>query len=381
MNQTLYLDYAATTPMDPRVVQVMQRHLTQTGVFGNPASLNHPYGWKAQQAVDTAREQVAQAIHAAAREIVWVSGATEANNLAIKGVAWQYQARGKHLITMKTEHKAVLDTCAFLETQGFEITYLSPKTNGLLDIDQLKAALRPDTLLVSIMMVNNETGVMQDIATIAEVVKANGSFFHVDAVQAFGRCDIDLSRLPVDLMSFSAHKIYGPKGIGVLYVRVHPKVKLQPLLHGGGHEYGMRSGTLPTHQIAAMGEAFALSMQNQAEEVSRIAALRDQLWQGLQALDGVVLNGCVDHRACHILNVQFAGIDSEVLIKATPQLAYAAGAACNSAVIEPSHVLRAMGLSQQQAQSSVRFSLGRFTTEQDIQAAVTYLQDKVARLR
>jgi cysteine desulfurase len=380
MKQPVYFDYAATTPVDPRVAKVLTHHLSMDGIFGNPASVNHPFGWKALNAVDVAREQVARAIHAGAREIVWTSGATESNNLAIKGAAYQYQSKGKHIVTMQSEHKAVLDTCRFLETQGFEVTYLAPESNGLLSLETLKAALRPDTVLVSIMMVNNETGVIQDIQAIGEMVKANGSLFHVDAVQAFGKLPIDLRELPVDLMSLTAHKIYGPKGIGVLYVRILPKVRLQPLIHGGGHEHGLRSGTLPVHQIAALGEAFDIAEKERKDEAIRIAALRDRLWKGLQALSNVRLNAAKAPRVSGILNVAFEGLESEVMVKAMPQLAVASGAACNSAVIEPSHVLKAMQMDRATANASLRFSLGRFTTEEEVDFAIGVVVEKVGKL-
>lgn len=377
MNPT-YLDYAATTPVDPRVVTAMTACLSMEGIFGNPAS-THFYGQQAAQKIDIAREQVAALIGASAREIIWTSGATESNNLAIKGVAHFYHSRGKHIVTMKTEHSAVLDVCRFLEKQGFEVTYLSPKQNGLVDIEDLKKALRSDTLLVSMMYVNNETGVIQPINEIAEIVKANNSFLHVDAAQALGKLPIDLRHLPVDLMSFSAHKIYGPKGIGALFVRHRPAVRLQALIHGGGHEQGIRSGTLATHQIVGMGEACAILQESMLTEIERIQQLKHYFWQELQHLPGVGLNGAWERSVCHILNVYFPEIDSDILMNALPQLAVSSGSACTSLAIEPSHVLRAMGVSDQLAHCSLRFSFGRYTTLQEITKASALISHVVKK--
>lgn len=381
MHTPVYLDYAATTPVDKQVADIMSQALTYDGAFGNAASNDHPYGWKAASFVDVAREQVAALINANSQEIVFTSGATESNNLALIGLSNFYKDRGKHIITMKTEHKAVLDTCKFLEKQGMEITYLSPKANGLLDLDVLKQALRPDTLVVSIMFVNNETGVIQDITNIAKCVKKNGSFMHVDAVQAIGKLPIDVVDLPVDLLSMTAHKVYGPKGIGALYIRRRPAVRLQALMYGGGQEQGLRPGTLATHQIAGLGKAFELAKTYMIEEVARIAQLKQRFWQGIKDLPGVGLNGDCAHSVCSIINVHFSGIDSDVLIKALPQIAVAAGAACSSAMIETSHVLRAMKLDEELAHSSLRFSFGRYTTEQEVDFVVDLLQQKVAKLR
>lgn len=370
----IYLDYAATTPVDLRVIAAMTQCLGVDGAFGNSAS-SHFYGQEAAQKVDMARQQVASLINAEPREIVWTSGATESNNLAIQGVANFYQNRGRHIITMKTEHKAVLDVCKFLEKRGFEVSYLAPNRDGLLELEGLKKALRPDTLLVSIMYVNNETGVIQPIEQIAEVVKANGSFLHVDAAQALGKLPINLQKLSVDLMSFSAHKIYGPKGVGALFVRRRPAVRLQALIHGGGHENGLRSGTLATHQLVGMGEACAILKQNMYKEVAYIQRLKDGFWQRVQHLSGVGRNSDMAHTACHILNVYFPGVDSDLLMNALPQLAMSAGSACTSLVVEPSHVLQAMGVSDALAHSSLRFSFGRYTTQADIDLASDLLSD------
>ncbi len=368
MQPPIYLDYAATTPVDPQVIVAMTQCLGRDGVFGNSAS-SHFYGQQAAQKIDVAREQVATLINADVREIIWTSGATEANNLAIKGVANFYRNRGKHIITMKTEHKAVLDVCGFLAKQGFEVTYLSPNQSGLVELDDLKQALRPDTVLVSMMYVNNETGVIQPIEKIAEIVKANASFLHVDAAQALGRLPIDLQQLPVDLMSFSAHKIYGPKGAGALFVRRRPAVRLQAQMHGGGHEQGLRSGTLATHQIIGMGEACAILTSNLQTEPAKIERLKSRFWQGIKTIPGVGINGDFAHSACHILNVYFPGIDSDLLMKALPQLAISSGSACTSLAIEPSHVLQAMGASDALAHNSLRFSFGRYTTQADVDLA------------
>lgn len=369
MQGPIYLDYAATTPVDPRVIAVMAQCLGQEGSFGNSAS-SHSYGQQAAQKIIHAREQVASLIGAEARDIIWTSGATESINLAIKGVANFYQNNKKHLITMKTEHKAVLDVCGFLAKQGFEITYLLPDKNGFLKLEDLKSALRPDTLLVSIMYVNNETGAIQPINEITEMVKANNSFLHVDAAQALGKLPIDLAVLAVDLMSFSGHKIYGPKGVGALFVRHRPAVRLQALIHGGGHELGLRSGTLPTHQIVGMGEACALLQEKIVTEVAFIEQLKTRFWLGIKNITGVGLNGDLAHSVCHILNVHFSGRDSDLLMKALPQLAISSGSACTAFAIEPSHVLQAMGLSDALAHSSLRFSFGRYTTSEEVDKAI-----------
>lgn len=367
MQYPLYLDYAATTPVDPRVIRAMNACLGLDGTFGNPAS-SHFYGQQAAEKVNTAREQVANLIGADPREIIWTSGATESINLAIKGVANFYRDKGKHIITMKTEHKAVLDVCGFLAKNGFEITYLSPNKNGLLNLEDLKKALRPDTLLVSIMYVNNETGIIQPIEEIAKIVKANHSFFHVDAAQALGKLPIDLCELPIDLLSCTAHKIYGPKGIGALFVRRNPVVRLQPLLHGGGHELGLRSGTLPTHQIVGMGEACAILQEKIKTESAYIASLKNRFWMKIKNSinAGVSINGDLAHSACHILNLCFSTIDSDILMKALPQLAISSGSACTSLALEPSHVLQAMGLSDELAHRSLRFSFGRYMLEREV---------------
>jgi len=377
--QPIYLDYAATTPVDPRVVQRMVPYLYEQ--FGNPASRSHAYGWAAEEAVEIAREQVAALIGADPREIVWTSGATESNNLAIKGAAQFHRARGRHLVTLKTEHKAVLDTLRELERDGFEVSYLDVQADGLLDLGVLEAALRPDTLLVSVMAVNNEIGVIQDIAAIGALCRARGILLHVDAAQASGKIPLDLSVLPVDLLSLSAHKTYGPKGIGALYVRRKPRVRIEAQMHGGGHERGMRSGTLPTHQIVGMGEAFRLAREGMASENVRIRALRDRLLAGLQALPELRVNGDLLRRVPHNLNVSFQFVEGESLLMGMKGIAVSSGSACTSASLEPSYVLRALGLSDEIAHSSIRFSLGRFTTEADIDRAVAQVTATVERLR
>jgi cysteine desulfurase len=379
MKFPIYLDYSATTPIDPRVVEAMMPYLTEK--FGNPASRSHQYGWDAEAAVENARNEVAALVHADPKEIVWTSGATEANNLAIKGAANFYQGKGKHLITLKTEHKAVLDTMRELERQGFEVTYLDVLPNGLVDMAALEAALRPDTILVSIMAVNNEIGVVQPIAEIGELLRSKGILFHVDAAQATGKIDIDLSKLKVDLMSFSAHKTYGPKGIGALYVRRKPRVRLEAQMHGGGHERGMRSGTLPTFMIVGMGEAFRLARLEMHEENKRIAALRDRLLKGLSDMPEIHVNGDLAHRVPHNLNVSFAYVEGESLIMAVRDIAVSSGSACTSASLEPSYVLRALGLTDELAHSSIRFSIGRFTTEEEIDYTVDLLHKQIGRLR
>ena len=379
MKFPVYLDYSATTPIDPRVVEAMLPYLTEK--FGNPASRSHQYGWDAEAAVENARAEVAALVNADPKEIVWTSGATEANNLAIKGAANFYQNKGKHLITVKTEHKAVLDTMRELERQGFEVTYLDVLPNGLVDMAALEAALRPDTILVSIMAVNNEIGVIQPIAEIGELLRSKGILFHVDAAQATGKIDIDLSQLKVDLMSFSAHKTYGPKGIGALYVRRKPRVRLEAQMHGGGHERGMRSGTLATFLIVGMGEAFRLARLEMKEENVRIRALRDRLLKGLSDLPEIYVNGDLEQRVPHNLNISFAYVEGESLMMAVKDIAVSSGSACTSASLEPSYVLRALGLSDELAHSSIRFSIGRFTTEEEIDFTVDLLHKQIGRLR
>lgn len=379
MKLPIYLDYSATTPVDPRVAEKMIPYLTE--YFGNPASRSHAFGWKAEEAIEWARKQVADLIHANPKEIVWTSGATESDNLAIKGAALFYQGKGKHLITMKTEHKAVLDSMRELERQGFEVTYLEPQSNGLLDLDVFKAALREDTTLVSIMMVNNEIGVIQPIEQIGEICREKGIIFHVDATQAPGKVEIDLNVLKVDLMSLSAHKVYGPKGIGALYVRRKPRVRLEAQIHGGGHERGMRSGTLAAHQIVGMGEAFRLAGEEMATELSRIGALRDRLLTGLSDIEEIYINGDMEQRIPHNLNISFNFVEGESLIMAIKDLAVSSGSACTSASLEPSYVLRALGRNDELAHSSIRFSLGRFTTEEEIDYAIDLLHKKIGRLR
>ncbi|MGE8611136.1 MAG: IscS subfamily cysteine desulfurase [Achromobacter veterisilvae] len=375
----IYLDYSATTPVDPRVVEKMVPWLYEN--FGNPASRSHAFGWESEEAVERAREEVAKLVNADPREIVWTSGATESDNLAIKGAANFYAERGKHIITVKTEHKAVLDTCRELERQGFEVTYLDVKDNGLIDLDTFKAALRPDTVLVSVMMVNNEIGVIQDVETLGEICREKGIIFHVDAAQATGKVEIDLQKLKVDLMSFSAHKTYGPKGIGALYVRRKPRVRIEAQMHGGGHERGFRSGTLATHQIVGMGEAFRLAREEMGTENERIRMLRDRLWNGLSQIEEVYLNGDMDQRVPHNLNVSFNYVEGESLIMAIKELAVSSGSACTSASLEPSYVLRALGRNDELAHSSIRFTLGRFTTEQEVDFAVELIKSRVGKLR
>ena len=378
--KTIYLDYSATTPVDPRVADKMIPYLTER--FGNPASRSHSYGWEAEKAVEEARGHVAALVNADPREIVFTSGATESNNLAIKGAANFYAGtKGKHIITVMTEHKAVLDTVREMERQGFEATYLPVKENGLIDLDALRAAIRPDTVLVSVMAVNNEIGVIQDLEAIGKLCREKGVVFHVDAAQAAGKMPIDLKTLPVDLMSFSAHKIYGPKGIGALYVRRKPRVRLEAQMHGGGHERGMRSGTLPTHQIVGMGEAFRIAKEEMATENERIRMLRDRLYNGLKGIEEVHLNGDMERRVPHNLNVSFNFVEGESLIMAIKDLAVSSGSACTSASLEPSYVLRALGRSDELAHSSIRFSIGRFTTEAEIDYAVKLLHEKIGKLR
>lgn len=377
----LYFDYAATTPVDPVVAEKMMGCLTQSGLFGNPASRSHKYGWQAEEAVDIARHQVAELVNADAREIVFTSGATESDNLAIKGAAQFYADKGKHILTVKTEHKAVLDTCEQLEKDGFEVTYLDVKPDGLIDLDSFRSALREDTVLVSVMLVNNEIGVLQDIETLGQLCRDNGSLFHVDAAQAAGKVAMNVQQLPVDLMSLSAHKMYGPKGIGALYVRRTPRVRLLAQMHGGGHERGMRSGTLPTHQIVGMGVAAELANEVLSRESTRIETLRDRLWSNVSSLDGVTLNGSKAHRVPHITNISFADVDGEILLMALKDLALSSGSACTSASVEPSYVLRAIGVSHELAMSSLRFSIGRYTSEEDIDGAVERIHHTINTLR
>nr|WP_294268039.1 IscS subfamily cysteine desulfurase [Propionivibrio sp.] len=375
----IYLDYSATTPVDPRVAEKMIPYLVEK--FGNPASRSHSFGWEAEAAVEEAREQVAKLVNADPKEIVWTSGATESNNLAIKGAAHFYSGKGKHVITVKTEHKAVLDTCRELEREGFEVSYLDVKDDGLLDLDVFKAALRPETILVSVMLVNNEIGVIQPIAEIGEICRAKGIIFHVDAAQATGKVLIDLATLKVDLMSFCAHKTYGPKGIGALYVRRKPRVRLEAQMHGGGHERGFRSGTLATHQIVGMGEAFRLAREEMGVENERVRMLRDRLLKGLSDIDQVFINGDMEQRVPHNLNISFAYIEGESMLMAIKDLAVSSGSACTSASLEPSYVLRALGREDELAHSSIRFTLGRFTTLEEIDYAIKLLHEKIGKLR
>ncbi len=379
MRLPVYLDYSATTPVDPRVAQKMIPYLTEH--FGNPASRSHAFGWKAEEAVEEARAHVAALIHADPKEIVWTSGATEGNNLAIKGAAHFYKTKGKHLITQKTEHKAVLDTFRELERQGFEATYLEVGENGLVDVEQFRAALRPDTILASIMMVNNEIGVIQPVWEIAELCKQKGVIFHCDAVQGAGRVEIDMATFKADLLTITAHKLYGPKGIGALYVRRKPRVRIEAQIHGGGHERGFRSGTLPTHQIAGFGEAARLAKLEMAEENRRVRALRDRLWSRIQDMEEVYVNGDLERRIPHNLNVSFNFVEGESLIMAVKDLAVSSGSACTSASLEPSYVLRALGRSDELAHSSVRITMGRFTTEQEVDFAADLIRRKVEKLR
>lgn len=375
----IYLDYSATTPIDPRVAEKMIPYLTEK--FGNPASRSHAFGWDADKAIEQAREEVAGLVNCDPKEIVWTSGATESDNLAIKGAAQFYKGKGKHLITVRTEHKAVLDPMRELERQGFEVTYLDPEPNGLLDLEKFRAAIRPDTILASVMHVNNEIGVIQDIDTIGELCRAKGVLFHVDAAQSTGKAPIDLARMKVDLMSFSAHKTYGPKGVGALYVRRKPRIRLEAQMHGGGHERGMRSGTLATHQIVGMGAAFRIAAEEMATENERIRYLRDRLWVGLNTLDEVHLNGDMLRRVPHNLNASFNFVEGESLMMAIKDLAVSSGSACTSASLEPSYVLKALGRNDELAHSSIRFSIGRFTTEQEIDYAVQLLHKHVGKLR
>ncbi|MBB5191038.1 cysteine desulfurase [Silvimonas terrae] len=375
----IYLDYSATTPVDPRVAQKMIPYLTEH--FGNPASRSHAYGWETESAVEEAREQVAALLNCDAKEIVWTSGATESDNLAIKGAAHFYQSKGKHLITVKTEHKAVLDTTRELEREGFEVTYLDVKADGLIDLDVLKAAIRPDTILISVMLVNNEIGVIQDVDAIGELCREKGIVFHVDAAQATGKVVIDLQKSKIDLLALSAHKTYGPKGIGALYIRRKPRIRLEAQMHGGGHERGFRSGTLATHQIVGMGEAFRIAREEMGTELERIRMLRDRLWAGISDIEETHLNGDMDQRVPHNLNVSFNFVEGESLIMALKELAVSSGSACTSASLEPSYVLRALGRSDELAHSSIRFTIGRFTTVEDIDFAVKLIHEKIGKLR
>jgi cysteine desulfurase len=382
MKRQIYLDYSATTPVDPRVAAKMMECLTLEGNFGNPASRSHGYGWQAEEAIETARQQVADLVNADPREIVWTSGATESNNLAIKGAAHFYQGKGKHIITSKIEHKAVLDTCRQLEREGFEVTYLDPTPiTGLITVEMVEAALRPDTIVVSLMHVNNEIGTITDIAAIGELTRSKGIIFHVDAAQSTGKIEIDLDKMKVDLMSFCAHKTYGPKGIGALFVRRKPRIRLEAQIHGGGHERGFRSGTLATHQIVGMGEAFRIAKEEGMAEQVQLKVLRDKLWAGLSSLEQVFLNGDADQRIAGNLNVSFNFVEGESLIMALKDLAVSSGSACTSASLEPSYVLRALGLTDELAHSSIRFTIGRFTTEADIDFVIQHAQNAVNKLR
>jgi cysteine desulfurase len=379
MHLPIYLDYSATTPVDPRVAQKMIPYLTER--FGNPASRSHAFGWETEAAVEEARKEVALLVNCDPKEIVWTSGATEAINLALKGAAHFYREKGRHLITVKTEHKATLDTVRELEREGYEVTYLDVAPDGLLDLARFEAALRPDTTVVSVMHVNNEIGVVQDIAAIGEICRKRGIVFHVDGAQATGKVPIDLGKLKVDLMSFSAHKTYGPKGVGALYVRRKPRVRIEAQMHGGGHERGMRSGTLPTHQIVGMGEAFRLARLEMAADNERIRKLRDRLWDGLSQIEEVFVNGDMERRVSHNLNVSFNFVEGESLIMAIKDVAVSSGSACTSASLEPSYVLRALGRSDELAHSSIRFTVGRFTTEEEIDYTIALVRSKIAKLR
>ncbi len=381
INKPIYLDYSATTPVDDRVVTVMLKYLGRDARFGNPASRSHVYGWEAEAGVEQARSDVASLVGANPKEIIFTSGATESDNLAIKGAAHFYSKKGKHIVTCKTEHKAVLDSCRQLEREGYEVTYLDPEANGLIDPGKFEAALRDDTILVSIMHVNNEIGVIQDIAAIGEICRDRNIIFHVDAAQSAGKVDIDLEQLKVDLMSFSAHKIYGPKGVGALYVRRKPRVRLEAQMHGGGHERGMRSGTLATHQIAGMGEAFRIAKEEMAVENERLLTLRSRLWDGLKDIEEVYINGDIDQRIAGNINISFNYVEGESLLMALKDLAISSGSACTSASLEPSYVLRALGRNDELAHSSIRFTIGRYTTEQDIDYTITHVREAVEKLR
>ena len=381
MQAPTYMDYSATTPVDARVAAKMAECLTLEGTFGNAASRSHYYGWQAEAAVDKARKQVADLVGADTKEIVWTSGATESNNLALKGIAHFYKKQGNHIITLKTEHKAILDACRQLEREGFEVTYMNPLPSGLLDLEEFKATIREDTILASFMHVNNEIGVIQDLTAIGNICREHKVFFHVDAAQSVGKMPINLTELPVDLMSFSAHKIYGPKGMGALYVSRKPRVRLEAQMHGGGHERGMRSGTLATHQIVGIGEAFALAQEMMADEEIRTRGLRDRLYAGFSDMEEVKVNGDMEHRIGSNLNISFNYVEGESLMMAISDIAVSSGSACTSASLEPSYVLRAIGLSDELSASSIRFSVGRYTTEEDVDKAITLVRQKVEKLR
>jgi cysteine desulfurase len=381
MKLPIYFDYSATTPVDKRVAEKMMQYMTTDGFYGNPASRSHKFGWQAEEAVDIARNQIADMINADPREIVFTSGATESNNLAIKGAANFYNKRGKHVITCKTEHKAVLDTCRELERQGYEVTYLDPETNGLIDLNKLADAMRDDTILVSIMHINNEIGVVQDIAEIGEMCRQRKIIFHVDAAQSAGKIAIDMQHLKVDMLSISAHKMYGPKGIGALYVSRKPRIRLESQMHGGGHERGMRSGTLPTHQIVGLGEACRIATLEMADDLVHVTKMRDRLWAGVNQMEQVFVNGDFDKRFAGNLNISFNFVEGESLIMALKDLAVSSGSACTSASLEPSYVLRALGLNDEMAHSSIRFSFGRFTTEEEIDYAIALIQRSIGHLR
>ncbi|CAI8339392.1 MAG: Cysteine desulfurase IscS [Gammaproteobacteria bacterium] len=377
----IYLDYSSTTPVDERVAKKMSECLTIEGTFGNPASRSHPYGWDSEKLIDEARQNVADLLNADKREIVWTSGATESDNLAIKGAAYFYKDKGNHLITLSTEHKAVLDTMRFLESEGFEVTYLDPKDNGLLDLDELRKAIKPTTTLISIMHVNNEIGVIQDLESIGKICRENKIVFHVDAAQSPGKVDIDVNKFNIDLCALSAHKAYGPKGIGALFVRRKPRIRIQPQMHGGGHERGFRSGTLPTHQIVGMGEAFKIAKQEMTADNKKIKSLRDMLWDGLKDIEEIYLNGDLEQRIPGNLNISFNFVEGESLIMAIKDIAVSSGSACTSASLEPSYVLRALGREDELAHSSIRLTIGKYTTEDEVKHAVTLLTNAVAKLR
>lgn len=381
MKLPIYFDYSATCPVDPRVAEKMVQYMTMDGIFGNPASRSHRYGWQAEEAVDTAREQIADLLNADPREIIFTSGATESDNLAIKGVAHFYDKKGKHIITSKTEHKAVLDTCRQLEREGYEVTYLEPESNGLIDLKKLEAAMRDDTILVSIMHVNNEIGVIQDITAIGELCREHKIVFHVDAAQSAGKLPIDVQEMKVDLISLSGHKIYGPKGIGALYVRRKPRIRLEAQMHGGGHERGFRSGTLPTHQIVGMGEAFRIAKEDMQHDFDHAKKLRNLMLEGLKDMEAVTINGDLEQRLPNNLNISFAFVEGESLLMSLKDLAVSSGSACTSASLEPSYVLRALGLDDELAHSSIRFSFGRFTTEEEVKYAVEQIRVAVDKLR
>ncbi|MFT6900811.1 MAG: cysteine desulfurase [Colwellia sp.] len=381
MKLPIYFDYSATTPVDKRVAEKMMQYMTTDGFYGNPASRSHKFGWQAEEAVDIARNQVADLLNADPREIVFTSGATESNNLAIKGAANFYRKKGKHVITCKTEHKAVLDTCRELERQGFEVTYLDPESNGLIDLNKLADTMRDDTVLVSIMHINNEIGVIQDVAAIGEMCRARKIVFHVDGAQSVGKIEVDMEKLKIDLMSISAHKFYGPKGMGAMYVRRKPRIRLEAQMHGGGHERGMRSGTLPTHQIVGLGEACRIAKEEITQDIAHVTKMRDRLWAGLNTMEQVFVNGDFDNRYPGNLNVSFNFVEGESLIMALKDLAVSSGSACTSASLEPSYVLRALGLNDEMAHSSIRFSFGRFTTTEEVDYAITLIQKSIGHLR